>query len=806
MGRRGVRSIVTVGVAMAVLVGAAGAVVAGTTIIEDPPKGTVVVEKVVLGDAGLADDATIRVRCEQVPEFGDSSYDQTRTVPAGTTEITLEFTGIPTPADCVVTEVDDGGNVSVDVEVLGLPAEFRLNPNEEYQLAVVNQLTTLTGSFRVSKESLGAAADERGDVVIEATCTDPTGATTTGTFVLGPGKVVVAESGEIVAGSSCTVVEVDDGAPDGVVVTTEGSPRRLVVEEGSSPRVTIVNTYDPLPGRVEVVKVVDLGDVRGDVAIDLVCGGDVVASFTVPSSDGSGTFALGGVTVPGGTRCVAVETDDGSTDTVVALTDVDPEFVEVPAGGTATITLTNTYVPAVPERVDVTVTKELAGDVGAQRGVVVVVSCDGRRGTILVPPGSTSGGSVTVTGVDLRGSCRILEPLDGATDGLAVTTTGTGFGLDPTAGPFTVVDTYEQLPGSVRVTKTVGGDAAEDRGPITIAVDCSDGSSTSATFEPGEPVTDVVLPGVEPGAVCTVTEPADGATATVAVASSGAPVAASVTAGDEVVVSLGNTYTTRTGTLVVAVLLRGNAEPFRDDVAVDVECDGREPHRIDAPSGRRVVPVVVRGLPYGTTCTVTQVADGDTPSIDVRTIPGPAQTVTIDSPLTLVDVVDVYTAEPGVLTVVKEVAGDAADRGEVVVEVACASVRRTATLDPSPDAPDSLVLEGLLPGEECTVSEPDDGATGDLEVVTTVTPAPTVVVGPGAAVTVTVRNEYTSTATPGPPPLRPPVPPVSPPDTLPVVGLGAVTVAGTGLAAIWLGVVLVAVDRRRDRRSRPPTT
>lgn len=789
----------------ALLVPAAGA----STIIRTPPPGTLVIDKVIEGDVAYSGEVSVRVQCVQNPDFGNETFDETITLTPGVESERLVFEGLPVPADCIAEEVDDGSTSAVEVESIGLPIEFVVNPNETYQLAVVNQLTTQTGTLRVVKQSFGNAAGERGVVLVQVLCTDPAGRTTETQIVIDPGRPTTAGAGDIVAGSTCTVTELDAGTPAGAEVTTIGSPREVVIEAGGSTLVTITNTYtytDPAePGALEVVKVVDdPAGVRSNVSVDVVCDGKVVATYGLPASAGEGTFVLGTASVPPGSVCSIIEPDDGSTAGNRAIVEVSPAVVSLTPGGTGTITVTNTYEPLPDPVVDVTVTKELAGDVGRQGPIVVGVDCAGRRAQLSLDEGATTGGSVTVTNVSPDETCRITERLDGANREVEVTTTGLGSGLDPAGSPFTVTNTYSLRPGSVRVVKVVDGEGAADRGDVTVAVDCTDGSSTSTTWAPGDAITDVLLTGVEDGATCTVTEPVDGSTASVDVSTTGVPIDVDVTAGAEAVVLVRNTYTTNAGALVVGLALRGNAEPFRDDVEVVVDCDGREPVALEAPTGERPGPVVLAALPYGTVCEVTQPLDGDAPGIDLSSAILPVSTVTIDSPAALAEVVDVYTAEEGVLTVTKELAGDSDDRGDVVLEVVCTSARTTATV-PATDAPTPIVIDGLLPGDECTVTETEDGGGTDLTVATTFLPAPTVEVGPGEAVEVAVRNEYTVVAAPEPTDPEPtdpeptdPADPVTPPDTLPVVGLPLAAPIAIGLVALTLGSLLAARPRRKD--------
>ena len=59
------------------------------------------------------------------------------------------------------------------------------------------------------------------------------------------------------------------------------------------------------------------------------------------------------------------------------------------------------------------------------------------------------------------------------------------------------------------IDKVLEGDAAL-RGPVTIAVSCSNGREETISFARGVSPTEQVVGGLAPGTTCTVTEPVDG--------------------------------------------------------------------------------------------------------------------------------------------------------------------------------------------------------------------------------------------------------------------------------------------------------
>ena len=90
------------------------------------------------------------------------------------------------------------------------------------------------------------------------------------------------------------------------------------------------------------------------------------------------------------------------------------------------------------------------------------------------------------------------------------------------------------MPGSLTVTKTIGGVSAGEQGAITIGVDCD-----------GLPLPEFTIPAgatgpqshtydnIPAGLTCMVTETSDGATSTVAVTMTGSPQDVTIPAGDQ---------------------------------------------------------------------------------------------------------------------------------------------------------------------------------------------------------------------------------------------------------------------------------
>ena len=107
-----------------------------------------------------------------------------------------------------------------------------------------------------------------------------------------------------------------------------------------------------------------------------------------------------------------------------------------------------------------------------------------------------------------------------------------------------VTDTYT-LVGSLLVTKTIAGTAAGLRGPITITVTCRGPAASrppSRSRSPRDRLRD--YPGIPAGTSCTVTETANGSTATVAVVVSPQPIPpVTIPANGTATVEVTDTYT-----------------------------------------------------------------------------------------------------------------------------------------------------------------------------------------------------------------------------------------------------------------------
>ena len=163
-------------------------------------------------------------------------------------------------------------------------------------------------------------------------------------------------------------------------------------------------------------------------------------------------------------------------------------------------------------------TKTIAGPAaGSQAAVTIQAVCDG---TALAPDfvidAGTAAGTTSQTYRDVPAgaTCTVTETVNGSSSTVAVSTVGSPQDVTVPAGGVAtaeLVDVYHLVPGSLTVTKTIGGVSAGEQGAITIGVDCD-----------GLPLPEFTIPAgatgpqshtydnIPAGLTCTVTETADG--------------------------------------------------------------------------------------------------------------------------------------------------------------------------------------------------------------------------------------------------------------------------------------------------------
>ena len=140
------------------------------------------------------------------------------------------------------------------------------------------------------------------------------------------------------------------------------------------------------------------------------------------------------------------------------------------------------------------------------------------------------------------------------------------------------------------------------------------------------------LNNVPPGATCTVTEAADGATSIVtATVLPRSTQTVTVPAGRTVVVPFINISTDSPGTLVVSKTISGAAAGKQGPIAILVDCGqplNQYAFTIPANTAAGTVSRSFPNLPAGLTCTITETTTGATDTVSVQ-VTGGGQKVTI---------------------------------------------------------------------------------------------------------------------------------------------------------------------------------
>jgi hypothetical protein len=311
---------------------------------------------------------------------------------------------------------------------------------------------------------------------------------------------------------------------------------------------------------------------QGDITIRTVCNGTALTpDFVIAPGTPAGehTKQYDHIRVPA--TCTVTETADGHTSAVSVVVEGSGETVSVPAGEIVEADISDTY-GLHPGQLKVT--KTIAGPAAGQQGEIIIhTECNG---TVLTPD--------------------FVIPAGGA-------------------GAAHITDTYGAAPGSLLVTKTIAGRLAGHQGPVTIHVACN-GSARSPDFVIASRTragsVSHSFDGIPAGSVCTVTETANGATATVMATVAGNGQTVTVPAGKVVPVNVINVYRGTPGTLKVTKTIAGPAAHRHGGIAILVGCGGplhAFAFLIRSPIAGSV-PRYFNGLPAGSRCTVIETANG----------------------------------------------------------------------------------------------------------------------------------------------------------------------------------------------------
>ncbi|MCC3303046.1 thioester domain-containing protein [Arthrobacter sp. zg-Y895] len=308
--------------------------------------------------------------------------------------------------------------------------------------------------------------------------------------------------------------------------------------------------------------------------------------------------------------------------------------------------------------------------------------------------------------------------------------------------------------GSLTVTKTIAGPAAGSQDAVVINIDCGTGTPFTFTIDAQATGTaSETFNDIPAGSTCTITEPTTGANDSVQV-STILPGAVTIVSGSTATAAVTDTYTFTPGTLVVTKTNAGEASGAQGEVTISVVCT------LDGTTVLDTTETIPAGttdpasfeypeLDAGTSCTVTETADGSSTAVAV-TVTGEGTVTVPPAGSVTAALTNDYTFTTGTLAVRKDIAGTGAGRqGVVTLQVTCTAagatvLNTTVTVAAGTTEPTTEEFEDLPAGASCTVTETADGATTEVSVETVVDPAGGMITVPaGAGVEVTVTDTYT---------------------------------------------------------------
>ena len=281
-------------------------------------------------------------------------------VPAGTpaSDQSHIYSGIHTPASCVVTETATGHTATVPVVVSGSPHTSTIPPGaagaahitDSYGPAPAPIPGALPGSLLVTKIIAGPRAGHQGRVTIHVACN---GTAVLPNFVIRAGrrKGTVSHSFDgIPAGSVCTVAETRDGATAKVSATVSGNDQMVTIPAGKVVPVSLIDVYQGTPGFLRVTKRIAgrAARLHGRIAILVACGGPVYDFvFRIHARTHTGSVSRWFAGLPARSRCTVTEVAAGRTGKVAVVAIGKRQRVTIRANRRATVRVTDTFRRAV---------------------------------------------------------------------------------------------------------------------------------------------------------------------------------------------------------------------------------------------------------------------------------------------------------------------------------------------------------------------------------------------------------------------------------------------------------------------------
>ncbi len=723
--------------------------------------GSLTVQKTIAGPAaGRQAQVTIHTVCDNTPLIPD--FVIASGTPAGTTSRT--YTSIPAGSICTITETVDGQTSTVLVNVSGDGQQVTIPTNSSVTATVTDTYDFVPGSLTVVKNITGPGAGLQGAVTIHVDC----GGGLTHDFVIPAGTPAGSTSGtldDIPAGSTCTVSETAFGTNSEVTVTVTGGGPVTVPAAGAS-QSELTDDYALNPGSLVVKKTIAgaAASLQDQVTISVECDGTpLTPDFVIPAETAAGTVTSPPYTgIPAGSICTATEAPDGSTSTVAAeVTGDNGTPITITPGGQETAAITDTYTDISGQLI---VNKIITGNGADLHGpITITVSCPGVPANLTpdftIPAGAPST-SKTYTGLPPDVACTLAESVNGAISGIVdVTTTITQPLPVSSTGSVEadVTDDYVALVGSLTVTKTIAGPAAGQQGAVTIGVFCN-GVPLSQTppivipaNAPAGP-TSQIFTGIPDGTKCIVFEIADGRTSTVSVTVTGRVQSTTVTAGATATVAVTDTYSPSSGTIIVPKLLAGPFAGQQGPITIAATCNGALLPSIVIPAGTPagLQTPAFNNVPPGSSCTITETADGATSTVTVTVLPTNTQTVTVaGGAVVVVPFINIFADTPGTLTVTKNISGSGAgQQGPVSLLVDCGEpAYQFAFLVPAgtPAGSVSRSFDNIPAGSTCTITETSTGQTSTVTAAVAGS-GQQVTIAAGATATVQVTDTFTATA------------------------------------------------------------
>ncbi|KQM80906.1 hypothetical protein ASE68_17950 [Agromyces sp. Leaf222] len=539
-----------------------GTVVTSVAVTNAFTVGSIAITKAVTGsgaDTWAPDEFDVRLVCTLDSADPDTVYDGIVTIGAGET---VTVGDLPTGADCTVTEPDTAGATEVTI-AREQPVTIGADGEEGDPVAVTVTNDYRAGGFQIQKNITGPGTEftDGVDFVYDYTCTYQGGTVGEGTLTItgdGTAGPLLSETVTgLPVGSSCEVVETDDGGadatPDPVTVVIPD------VDDQGAPQVVDVDFVNPFSaGTIAVTKVLEgtgaeLPEVvEATYTVHLTCAltadGDPLFDGDVEVTGGETVTVLDEATgepllLPLGTHCWGEETDDaGATDSSVDYDSFDDAAIVVASDDeepqALAVTATNTF-----DLSNVSIEKEVSGnpDHAEGRTFEILVTCTLDRGDgnppIVVydqePVELEVGEVTTLFEVPVGSECWAEEPDgQGAYDISISATEDDPIVVGPEGAPPATITVTNDFPDAgFTVTKDVDNGGAVDENGDPIEYDTVFSFTATCVFEgetvldesfdlnDGEEQTYDTLPA---GSECTVTEAAsEGATTSIVVTQDG---------------------------------------------------------------------------------------------------------------------------------------------------------------------------------------------------------------------------------------------------------------------------------------------